>query len=481
MIRTSVVLNYIAKIILIIGLAIIAASFCSLIYAEAILGRMILAGLITLVIGAAIDLLIKDKNNMDINYRECFAVVTFGWLAASLFGTLPYLLTGYVPSFADALFETVSGFTTTGASIFSDVEVLPKGLLFWRALTNWLGGMGIMALFVAIIANVGVRANQIFRAEVPGPVSDKISPRIRETAKLLWITYLVMSGILIILLCLFGMDLFDSICHTFATMATGGFSTKNSSLAYYNPLIQWTVIAFMFLAGANFTLHFLAFRNRSLKGYLANAEFKLYTFIILIASAIIFIGIAQYPGWEESLRQSVFQVVSIITTTGFATADYNFWSPGSQVILLALMLVGGCAGSTAGNIKVSRYIILLEHAKVEIKQMIHPKSVWPVRYGGKPLNQALVVNVLQFFFIYIMIVAVGIIILSIFGLDLMSSISASLSCMGNIGPGFNLVGPVQNYGHLPDISKYVLSVLMFIGRLEIYPVFILFSSLFWEE
>lgn len=290
-----------------------------------------------------------------------------------------------------------------------------------------------------------------------------------------------MSGILIILLCLFGMDLFDSICHTFATMATGGFSTKNSSLAYYNPLIQWTVIAFMFLAGANFTLHFLAFRNRSLKGYLANAEFKLYTFIILIASAIIFIGIAQYPGWEESLRQSVFQVVSIITTTGFATADYNFWSPGSQVILLALMLVGGCAGSTAGNIKVSRYIILLEHTKVEIKQMIHPKSVWPVRYGGKPLNQALVVNVLQFFFIYIMIVAVGIIILSIFGLDLMSSISASLSCMGNIGPGFNLVGPVQNYGHLPDISKYVLSVLMFIGRLEIYPVFILFSSLFWEE
>jgi trk system potassium uptake protein TrkH len=215
---------------------------------------------------------------------------------------------------------------------------LPKGLLFWRALTNWLGGMGIMALFVAIIANVGVRANQIFRAEVPGPVSDKISPRIRETAKLLWITYLVMSGILIILLCLFGMDLFDSICHTFATMATGGFSTKNSSLAYYNPLIQWTVIAFMFLAGANFTLHFLAFRNRSLKGYLANAEFKLYTFIILIASAIIFIGIAQYPGWEESLRQSVFQVVSIITTTGFATADYNFWSPAPRSFC-ALMLV----------------------------------------------------------------------------------------------------------------------------------------------
>ncbi|MDD3894041.1 MAG: TrkH family potassium uptake protein [Syntrophomonadaceae bacterium] len=479
MVRTSVVLKNLGKIISIIGLAIFSAAVISLCFGEAIFERMMLASLITMGTGTVIILIFK--NDLTINYREGFAVVTLGWLAASLFGTLPYLLSGYVPSFADALFETVSGFTTTGASIFADVEGLPRSLLFWRALTNWLGGMGIMALFIAIIANIGVRANQIFRAEVPGPVSDKISPRVRETAKLLWITYLVMSAVLVVLLYVFGMDLFDSICHTFATMATGGFSTRNSSLANFNPLIQWTIILFMFLAGANFALHYMAFRKRSLKGYLMNSEFRLYSLLVIIASAIVFTGIGQYPGLEERIRQSAFQVVSIITTTGFATADYNIWSPVSQVIILALMLVGGCAGSTAGNIKVSRYIILIEQAKAEIKQMVHPKSIWPVRYGNKPLNEALVINVLQFFFLYLMIVVTGVVVLSVFGLDLISSISASLSCMGNIGPGFNLVGPVQNYGHLPDISKYVLSGLMFIGRLEIYPVLVLFSPLFWKE
>ncbi|HNX28691.1 MAG TPA: TrkH family potassium uptake protein [Syntrophomonadaceae bacterium] len=479
MVRTSVVLKNLGKIISIIGLAIFSAAVISLCFGEAIFERMMLASLITMGTGTVIILIFK--NDLTINYREGFAVVTLGWLAASLFGTLPYLLSGYVPSFADALFETVSGFTTTGASIFADVEGLPRSLLYWRSLTQWLGGMGIMALFIAIIANIGARANQIFRAEVPGPVSDKISPRIRETAKILWITYLIMSAVLVVLLYVFGMDWFNSVCHTFTTMSTGGFSTRNSSLANFNPLIQWTIIIFMFLAGANFALHYLAFRKRSLKGYLLNSEFRLYSLLVIIASAIVFTGIGQYPGIEERIRQSAFQVVSIITTTGFVTADYNIWSPVSQVIILALMLVGGCAGSTAGNIKVSRYIILIEQAKAEIKQMVHPKSIWPVRYGNKPLNEALVINVLQFFFLYLMIVVTGVVVLSVFGLDLISSISASLSCMGNIGPGFNLVGPVQNYGHLPDISKYVLSGLMFIGRLEIYPVLVLFSPLFWKE
>ena len=479
MIRASVVLNYLGKIVFIIGIAMLISVAFSVYYKEAIITSMLISSLITLSIGAFSSFIFKHHTG--INYRECFALVTFGWLAASLFGTLPYILSGFAPSFADAFFETVSGFTTTGASIFPDVESLPKSLLFWRSITNWLGGIGIMALFITVISGIGVMANQIFRSEVPGPVSDKISPRIRESAKRLLLIYLFMSLLLTILLFAFGMDIFDSLCHTFATVATGGFSTKNTSLTNYNPLIQWTIIVFMFLAGANFTLHYLALLNRSLKAYKTNSEFKSYLYIVIIASLVVFAGVSQYPGWEERVRQSMFQVVSIITTTGFATADYNFWSPGAQVILLILMLVGGCAGSTAGNIKVGRYMILFECAKVEIKKMVHPKSVWPIRFSGKILNDALVLNVLKFFFIYIFFAAIGIIILSLKGLDLISSISACFSCIGNIGPGFNLVGPMQNYGQLPDLSKYILSILMLLGRLEIYPVLIMFSSGYWKE
>ena len=479
MIRARVVLNYLGKITLIIGISMLTASVCSLIYREEIFWAICLASLITMVVGFTGSFI--GQKNPRLNYREGFAVVTLGWLIASLFGTLPYILSGTVPDFAGALFETVSGFTTTGASVISDVEALPKGILYWRSLTQWLGGMGIMALFIAIIANIGVRANQIFRSEVPGPTADKISPRIRETAKLLWMTYLALSAILLVLLVAFGMDFFDSICHTFTTMATGGFSTRNSSLADYSPLIQWILIVFMFLAGVNFSLHYLAFRNRSPKGYFSNGEFRLYTLIVIFASILVLIGIGQYLESEERIRHSVFQVVSIITTTGFASADFNLWNPISQVILLALMLVGGCAGSTAGNIKVGRYLILIKSFRIEIKKMIHPKSVWPIRYDGKVVRDGLVTNVMQFFFIYIMIAGIGVILLSAMGLDLISSISASLSCLGNIGPGFNLVGPMANYGHLPDFSKYVLSVLMFLGRLEIFPVLLMFSALFWKE
>ncbi|MGI5881257.1 MAG: TrkH family potassium uptake protein, partial [Syntrophomonadaceae bacterium] len=421
-------------------------------------------------------------HNHGINYREGFAIVTLGWIAASLFGTLPFIISGYIPSFADALFETVSGFTTTGASILTDVEALPKSLLFWRSLTQWLGGMGIMALFIAIIVGLGVRANQIFRAEVPGPVSNKISPRIRDTARSLWLTYVVLSGVLFLLLSAFGMDIFDSLCHTFSTMATGGFSTKNQSIGYYSsPYIQWTITLFMFLAGANFALHYMVYKEKTISQYWQDKEFKLYSFIIIVSSMITFLGILHISGGEEKFRAAVFQVVSIITTTGYATADFDLWAPMGKGILLLLMLVGACAGSTSGGIKVGRYLIMLQRAKIELQQMVHPKAMMPLRLGDRVITDALVINVLQFFFIYIFIVLVSTLIMNIMGLDYVSGLTAVLTCIGNIGPGFGLVGPTRNFGFLSDTAKYLLSLLMLLGRLEIYPFLILFVPQYWKE
>lgn len=478
MIRPNLVFNYIGKIVIIIGTAMLGSVLWSLYYGEDIAVRLLIAAVLTIILGAIPEYLIKI--NDDLNYREGFAVVTLGWIAASLVGTVPYLVTGYLP-FADAFFETVSGFTTTGASILTDVEALPKSLLFWRSLTHWLGGMGIMALFVAIIVGMGARANQIFRAEVPGPVSEKISPRIRETARYLWVTYVVMSAVLFVLLYVFGMDIFDSLCHTFGTMATGGFSTRNQSVGYYNPAIQWIITVFMFLAGVNFSLHYLAFKNRSLKGYLHNKEFLAYTGIILTAIVVTLIGLSQISSFEPRLRAAAFQVVAIITTTGYSTADYELWTPMAQAVILALMFIGGSAGSTSGSIKVGRYLIMLQRAKTELKQMIHPKAMIPVRFGERVLSPALIFNVLQFFFIYLMLIIIGTVLLGIFGIDIISSFTAVLSCLGNIGPAFGQFGPTENYALLCDGGKYVLAILMLFGRLEIFPILVLFLPDYWKE
>ncbi len=406
---------------------------------------------------------------------------------ASIFGALPFMTTGYLPSFADAWFESMSGFTTTGASVIKDVEAWPKGLLFWRSLTQWLGGIGIIALFVAIISNIGVRANQLFKAEVPGPVSDKISPRIRETARTLWKTYAIISLLCLLTLYALGMDFFDALCHTFATMATGGFSTKNASIAFYSsPWIEWAIIFFMFAAGTNFALHYMAYKKRSLKSYIKNAEFKFYVGIILVATFLIAINLTPdaggaIMGWEEKIRTAFFQVVSILTTTGFATADYNLWSPSAGVIILLLMFVGGCAGSTGGNIKPGRYLIILQRSVIELKKMIHPKAVIPLRYGGKVLKEDLIINVLQFFFLYIVFLVAGMTVMSMLGLDFISSLTASAACIGNIGPGFAQVGPTQNFSFVPAIGKVVLTLEMLVGRLEIYPLLVLFLPAFWRE
>lgn len=480
MIRTAVVLNSIGKIIVIIGIAMLSNLIWAVVYQEPIIWRLLLSAIITISLGAILSKVYH--HNQAINYREGFAVVALGWVAASLVGALPFMLTGYIPSFADALFETVSGFTTTGASILTDVEALPHSLLYWRSLTHWLGGMGIMVLFVSVIAGMGVRANQIFRAEVPGPVSDKISPRIQETARLLWKTYVVMTLVMLVLLLVFGMDLFNAICHTFATLATGGFSTKTQSVGYWNSAaIQWIITIFMFLSGANFALHYQFYSKRSVMQYLKNREFRLYTFIVLAATGIAFFGITQAKGLEEQIRMSAFQVVSIITTTGFATVDFDQWTPIGKGVLLLLMFIGGSAGSTAGGIKVGRYLIAMQRAKIELKQMVHPKAMISQRFGDRFLHDSLVINVLQFFFLYIMLVFFGTLSMNILGLDLITGLTATLACLGNIGPGLGAVGPVGNYGFIPDIGKYILTVLMLLGRLEIYSLVVLFIPEFWKE
>lgn len=479
MVRKEVILNYVGKILIIIGIAMLTSVIWAIYFGENVLESILLSAFITISSGVLLSYVYR--HNSEINYREGFAIVSLGWLSASLFGSLPFVFSGYFPTFADAFFETVSGFTTTGSSILTDIEALPYSLLFWRSLTQWLGGMGIMALFVAIIVTMGARANQIFRAEVPGPISEKISPRIRETAKLLWITYLVISLILFILLMAFGMNIFDALCHTFTTMATGGFSTKNQSIAFYNANIQWIITIFMFLAGANFSLYYFAYQNRTLKSIWQNSEFRLYTSIVLVASFFIVIALNTVSGYEERVRTSLFQVVSILTTTGFATADYEKWNPLGQTVIFLLMFIGGCAGSTAGNIKVGRYMIILKRAKIELEQMLHPKALISLRFGDKILSHNLIINVLQYFFLYIVLILIGTLFLGAMGVDILTSFTACISCMGNIGPGFGMVGPTENFSDIPYLGKYVLSILMLLGRLEIYPALILFMPRYWKE
>ena len=483
MIRPAVIFSNIGRIILIIGIAMMSCLAWSFIDHEAITKSMALSGFLTVICGIALTLVFPRKDS--INFKEGFILVSLGWVVASVFGSLPYMLSGYLPSFADAWFETVSGFTTTGASVFTDVEILPRSLLFWRSLTQWLGGMGIIALFIAIIAGMGAQANRLFQAEVPGPFADKLSPRISDTARKLWISYVLISLVCVILLVIFKMDVFDALCHTFAAISTGGFSTKNASLAFFpSPFIQWTIIIFMLIGGTNFTLHFLAARNRSILPYLKNREFKLFISIIIISSVLVIISLSTLKGivgWEVKIREAVFQVFSICTTTGFASAVYNVWPPLAAGMIFLMMFVGGCAGSTGGKIKPGRYLVILSYTRIELKKMVHPKAVLPLRFDGKIVKESMLINVLVFFFLYILFLALGTIVLALLNIDIWSSLTAAAACLGNIGPGFNRVGPTYNYSFVPDAGKYVLSILMLVGRLEIYPILVLLLPEFWKE
>jgi trk system potassium uptake protein TrkH len=419
----------------------------------------------------------------EVRAREGFAIVTLGWVFFSLLGCLPFFLSGHIASFTDAYFETMSGFTTTGATILVDVEKLPHGLLFWRSFTHWLGGMGIIVLSLAILPFLGVGGMQLFKAEVPGPVPDKLTPRVTETAKILWGVYVVISAAETILLVVGGMTFFDALCHTFGTMATGGFSTKNASIGYYDsPFIQYVIIFFMITAGTNFSLHY-RFMQKDWKAYLKNNEFRL--FILLITAGTIFIGfdtlLHHYPQIEVAFRKTLFQVVSILTTTGFGTADYEQWAFSSQFILFLSMFIGGCAGSTGGGMKVVRLYILFQFVRSEIKRLLHPSAVIPVRIGDTVIPREIVTNVIGFLALMIGLFVLGVILMSMLGLDLETSLGAVAATLGNIGPGLGDVGPTDNYAHIPVLGKWFLTFFMLAGRLEIYTVLILFAPSFWRK
>ncbi|VAV85772.1 Trk potassium uptake system protein TrkH [hydrothermal vent metagenome] len=471
------------------------ASLISVIYKDGVASHILLAGLIVISIGV-LSMLLTKKHKKEMNKREGYIVVTFGWIAMTLSGTLPYMFTDAIPSFTNAFFETISGYTTTGSTILNDIESLPEGILFWRSLTHWIGGMGIIVLAVAILPLLGIGGMQLFAAEAPGPSADKLHPRIADTAKRLWLIYFGYTAAETILLNVAGMSFFDAINHSMATLSTGGFSTKNASIAYWNgkPIIQYIIILFMFLAGTNFVLSYFAFKGRVQK-VIKDEEFKLYfQFIILftiIASLIIYFkadvtmsSINHPMVWgetESAIRHGLFQVLTIITTTGFVTADFTLWTPFLMVLFFGLMFLGGSAGSTAGGVKVARHLMMIKNGFLEFKRTLHPNAILPVRYNKKAVDGNIVFNILAFFILYMLSFIVGALIFSFLGLSFESSIGVAASSLGNVGPALGDFGPVNNFHEMPEIGKWWASFLMLIGRLELFTVLILLTPFFWRN
>jgi len=443
---------------------------------------LVVSALTALVSGGLLMISTRGYDPRNIGKREGYIVVSFAWMVISLFGSFPFYISGYIPSFTDAIFETASGFSTTGATILTDIEALPKALLFWRSMTHWIGGMGIIVLSLAILPFLGIGGMQLFIAEVPGPTKDKLHPRIAETAKRLWGIYFILTLIQTSLLMFGGMDLFEGLCHAFGTMATGGFSTRNDSIASFSPYIQYVIIVFMILAGTNFTLHYMAVSG-AFASVTRNDEFRYYMAIIGIITLVVSVSLFLDGmfGPEASFRHALFQTVSIVTTTGFITSDYLIWPDFAWFLIFLAMFTGGSAGSTGGGIKMIRHFLLVKNSFLEMKRLIHPQGVIPVRINGRPVSQGIIFNVLAFFLIYLLIFASGSMVMALLGLDFDTAIGATAACLGNIGPGIGKVGPVGNFAFIPDFGKWFLSFLMILGRLELFTVLILFSRAFWRN
>ena len=418
-----------------------------------------------------------------IRKRDGYLIVSTGWLILALTGTFPYLMSGTIHSFHDAFFETMSGYTTTGATILTDIEALPQGILFWRSLTQWIGGMGIVVLTVALFPILGIGGMQLFVAEAPGISPDKLQPRIKETAKRLWLIYVGLTLAETILLKWGGMSWFDAANHSLTTMATGGFSTKNAGIAAFSsPFIQYTITFFMLLAGVNFTVLYFIFQGRY-KKLIHNEEFLTYTLGCLVVTVLVTLGVllSMNYEWEYAFRTSLFHVVSLVTTTGYVMEDYTLWSPFLLVIFVLLMFVGGSAGSTAGGVKVSRHIVLIKNSLLELYRQLHPSAVMLVRLHNKTISEQITFNIMAFIITYILVFGAGILLLSAMGMDFLSAVGASATSIGNIGPGLGSVGPVYNFAHLAFPAKWLLCFLMLLGRLELFTVLILFTGAFWRK
>src|SRR6056297_147618 len=479
--KFRVIFNILGLLLLIEGISMLLPLGVSLYYNEPDIFALFLSSGLTIFAGALMWYSTK-KNNKSIGKREGFIIVSLVWIIFSLFGSLPFVISGYIESYTDAFFETISGFTTTGASILNDIERLPHGLLFWRSMTQWLGGMGIIVLSLAILPIFGIGGMQLFIAEVPGPTPDKFHPRVKETAKRLWGIYLLFTLAEILLLWLGDVGLFDSVCHAFTTMATGGYSTKQASIAHFSPYVQYVITIFMFLAGTNFALSYYALHFKFNKVF-KNEEFRFYVTFLLGFTIIIalFLWIGDKFAIESSFRHAVFQVVSITTTTGYVTSDYLQWTPFLTVIIFMLMFIGGSAGSTGGGIKIIRIGLLIKNSYLELKRLLHPNAIIPVRMNKKSIDQQIITNVLAFVVIYMSITGISTIVVSSLGYDLNSSLGAVAASLGNIGPGIGAVGPIENYAHLPGFGKWFLSFLMLLGRLELFTILVLFSPAFWRK
>ncbi|MBI9071435.1 MAG: TrkH family potassium uptake protein [Melioribacteraceae bacterium] len=454
----------------------------SLYYGENDLFPLLISGIGISLIGAVLYLFTR-KCNQDIKKREGYIVVSLGWLSMSLFGALPFVIHGAIPSYTDAFFETISGFTTTGASILNNIEELPHGLLFWRSLTQWLGGMGMIVLSLAILPILGIGGMQLFVAEVPGPTKDKIHPRVRETAKRLWGIYVLLTATETLLLIIGGMSFFDAINHAFTTMATGGFSTKQASVAYWqSPFIHYVITMFMFFAGINFSIHYYVM-HKNFKVIRKNDELKFYSYLIGFLTIVVSVALIlqNYAGIEKSFRDSLFQIVSIITTTGFVTADYEIWGPFFKVLFFLLLFIGGCAGSTGGGVKIVRHLLLLKNSLLELRRLVHPRAIIPVRLNNSSVPQDIMSNILAFFLFYVLVFVAGTIIMSIIGVDIITAMGSVATSLGNVGPAIGSVGPSSNFAHIPDAGKWVLSILMLMGRLELFTILIIFSPAFWKK
>lgn len=443
---------------------------------------LVISTLITLTTGGLLWLSNKKVDPKEIGKREAYAIVVIAWVAMSVFGSLPYLFSGAISSFTSAFFESISGFTTTGASVLTDIEAVSKGVLFWRSLTHWIGGMGIVVFSIALLPFLGIGGMQLFIAEVPGPTKDKLHPRITQTARRLWVIYLMLTFLQVIMLIAGKMSLYDAVCHSFATVSSGGFSTRNASMGAFSPYIQYVTIFFMIMAGTNFTLHYKVLHSRW-KEMFGDEEWRTYLGIILISSLIIAINliINSYASFEKSFRDALFQVSSIVTCTGFGTADYMQWPQFTWFLIFILMFVGGCAGSTAGGIKVIRHLLLLKNSQREFKVIMHPSAYVPLFYNGHSVNENIRNNIFAIFLLYMITFTLGAFLLMISGLDKLSAMGSVVTAMGNIGPGLNLTGPALNFANVNIAGKWILSALMLIGRLELFTVYILFMKAFWKR
>ncbi len=481
MINFRIIAKVVGVLLIIIGLLMFTGIPFSLYFEGGDTMALLLSGGVTVGVGLLLQLL--RPNTASVQKREGYLIVGIGWISMVIFGMLPFILSGSIPDVTGAFFETMSGMTTTGASVLEDIESVPEGILFWRSMTQWIGGMGIIVLTVALFPLLGIGGIELFVAEAPGPTSDKIHPRIRETAKRLWLIYVSLTILLAFVLFFGGMTAFDAINHALTTMATGGFSTRNASMAAFDvPFIQYIVIVFMFIAGTNYTVIYFALKGQ-LKKVWGSDEFRLY--LVLVFLLILFVTISvQHStggGWERSFRDTAFQIVSIITTTGFVSADYTQWASWITMLFFVLLFTGACAGSTSGGIKLVRHLVFLKNSLLEFKRILHPRGMIRIKINKQIVAPRILTHILVFLLVYLILFVTGSLIVNFLGMDFLSAASAVATSLGNVGPGIGTGGPVNNFAGVPDAAKWLLSIFMLMGRLELFTILVIFSPYFWKS